>query len=134
MTKNIFIFSLLASFVLFSCSGDDDSGTQASIVGKWAYVDTVVNGVSYPYDDHEPCGKDYIEFKSDNTFISVDIWDCEVDIDDQGNYTFENNTLTINGEAVTVSELTQAKLSLTGTEDYDGDGSLDDIILNFERL
>jgi len=134
MIKNTLIFSLLASFVLFSCSSDDDNGAKASIVGKWAFVNTVVNGVPIPYDDHEDCGKDYIELKADGTYVSIDVWDCEEYVDDSGTYTYEGNTITIDGQSTEVIKLTNSELSIKGTEDFDGDGTDEEIIINFERL
>lgn len=125
---------LLTSALLFSCSSDDDKGSSPSIVGKWAFVDTVVNGVSEPYDDHEDCGKDYFEFKADNTYITIDVWDCEEYPDDYGTYSFDGNSLKINNVSVEVSQLTDTRLSIKGMEDYDDDGTLDEVILNFERL
>lgn len=137
---NLFLISIILISGI-SCSSDDDNGGghSGNIVGKWAYVNTVVNnGTPIPYDDHEDCGKDYIEFKSDNTFIQIDVWDCEEDIDAYGNYTFENNILTLSdmGESYSLEiiQLTQTSLSLKGQDDYNEDGTADDIIINLERL
>ena len=124
-----------ATTLLFSCSNDDDNGNnQADIVGKWAFYNEVVNGQTIPYDDHETCGKDYIEFKNDNTFEVVDIWDCEVYVDDEGSYSINGNTLTIMGLSMEISQLTDTQLSLNYSEDYDGDGDLEEVTLNFDRL
>lgn len=125
---------LLASALLFSCSSDDDNNASASIVGKWAFIDTVVNGVSEPYDDHEACGKDYVEFKADNTYISVDVWDCEEYPDDYSTYSVNGNMITINNETSEIIQLTNTHLSIKAMEDYDNDGELDELILNLERL
>lgn len=132
MKKLKFSGLLLASALLFSCSSDDDNGS-ASIVGKWAFVDTVVDGVSEPYDDHEDCGKDYVEFKADNTYVSVDVWGCEEDVDDYGTYSLNGNKLTINGMTNDVT-ITNTRLSIIAMEDYDDDGTLEEVILNLERL
>lgn len=134
MIKNTLIFSLLASFVLFSCSSDDDNPVNANIVGKWAFVNTVIGGVTIPYDDHEDCGKDYVELKADGTYVSIDVWDCEEIVDDSGTYTYEGNTITIDGESAEVIKLTNSELSIKRTEDIDGNGTDEVVVVNFERL
>lgn len=93
----------LAFVALAACSGIDDAPTpvqtppqtNGNIYGKWYYKDSVVAGNIFPYDDHEPCGKDYIEFYDVNMVKSVDVWDCVEEIDFVGTFTKNGNQLTI---------------------------------------
>lgn len=134
--KNFKVSALiLMSAFLFSCSSDDDNSNPTSIVGKWANIDTVVDGTSIPYDDHEACGKDYVEFQSDNTYVNIDVLDCEEITDLSGNYSINGNFITIDGETAEITQLTESRLSMKiWDEDFDDDDELDEVILNFERL
>jgi hypothetical protein len=130
----------LTFFVLLnSCSSDDDSSNHASIVGKWAFNSTSINnGTPIPYDDHEVCGKDYLEFKSNNTYMEVDVWDCELDIVDYGTYTKNNNQLVIISEDFTMNaeilELTNTTLTIKMNVDFDDNGTTDVVIADFDRI
>ena len=136
--KKVCLLLLIAGFA--GCSSDDDAtqSTEVSIYGKWYYKDTVVNDNTYPYDDHEECGKDYIEFYDTDKVRSVDVWDCEEDIDGEGNFTITaDNIMTIVAEGITTTveiiELSSTKLSYTYTTDRNEDGVEDTIIENFDR-
>lgn len=125
--------------ILSSCSSDDDSSKNASIVGKWTFDTTIINnGIPIPYDDHEVCGKDYLEFKSDNTFVEIDVWDCELDVVDYGTYSKTNNQLMIMSEGETylaeIIELTNSKLKIKMEFDDNGDGINDNILTSCDRI
>lgn len=97
--KNI-KFSLLAVFaVLFlvSCSSsDDDKGNDANmslLLGKWYNYSYTINGEIFPYDDHEECGKDYMEFLEGGIMRNVDVWECEIYVD-EGTYSVEGDIIT----------------------------------------
>ncbi len=132
---------LLLSISFIGCNNDDDNSsvpeTQASILGKWYFKDTIIDEETYPYDDHEDCGKDYIEFYDVDKFRAIDVWDCEEDIDTEATFFVTNNILTIvdNGEPMTaeIVELSATKLSYTYTADIDGDGVDETFIENFDR-
>ena len=140
MKKLLFQTVLCLLFVTTSCSTeDDDPGskngvtvTKELLVGKWYFVDQVVNGTRIPYDDHEECGKDYIEFKEDGTLWQMDIWNCDEDLEQTGVYSISDE-LTINGESIHVVALNSSTFSIKGEEDVDEDGELDEVILNFDR-
>lgn len=135
-----FAFLFIAIFaMLSSCSNDDDSSNHGNIVGKWAYhTFTTNNGTPIPYDDHETCGKDYLEFRSDNTFQEIDVWDCELDVIDFGTYTKNNNILTVVSDGYTytaeIVELTNSRLKLKMEDDDNGDGIDDVIVVAFDRI
>ena len=103
------------------------------LVGKWYFVDQEVNGTRIPHDDHEECGKDYIEFKENETLWQMDVWNCDEDFEQTGVYSISDGKLSINRESINVIELNSTELSIKGKEDVDEDGKLDDVILNFER-
>ena len=83
---------LLAIIITISCSKDDQqTQTEQSIYGKWYHKEIEVNNITIPYDDHEPCGKDYIEFYDQNKIRSIDVWSCVEDIDWIGTFSKTNN-------------------------------------------
>ena len=134
----LYILLCIAAFIT-SCGSDDDNQSGQVIVtsdlllGKWYFFDTYVNGSSIPYDDHEACGKDYIEFKTDGTLWQIDVWNCEEDIEQVGTYTISNGTLRINGLHMNVVKLNSNEFSFLINEDYNEDGSPIDVIYNFDR-
>ena len=97
----------------------------------------VVNNVTIPYDDHEPCGKDYIEFYDQNKIKSIDVWSCQEDIDWIGTFTKSNNNLTIsNGsesKTVEIIELNTNSLIYKYDFDADNDGTNEHYIEKFTR-
>ena len=125
------------AITFIGCNSDDDNSTpptdnKASILGKWYYNNIIVDGEVIPYDDHEECGKDYIEFYDVDKMRAIDVWDCEEDLDFQGNFTLTDNTLTIieGGDSVSVEiiELSATKLSYSYSTDLD-----ETVIENFDR-
>lgn len=135
--KNIYFYLIIFSFI--SCSKNDDSNTinQESIYGKWYYKNTVIDGQVYPYDDHEACGKDYIEFYDTNKVKSVDIWDCSQDVDWEATFVFDNDMLIINNGTTSttyeVVDFTSTNLSFTYKRDINEDGIEETFIKNFDR-
>ena len=94
------MFTLALGLVLLGSCSSDDSGSStidtAQLTNKkWYYSNSIVNGVSFPYLDHEACGKDYIEFLAGGVYRDVDVWDCENDI--------TTGTWSLNGETITVN-------------------------------
>ena len=142
MKNSIFPSVLCLIFLFISCTTDDEQDDSTNIivvkkeilVGKWYFVDEVVNGVSIPYNDHEDCGKDYIEFKENGTLWQMDVWDCDQDFEQLGVYTISDGKLTMNGEVIDVIKLNSSILSIKGEEDYDDDGKIDEVILNFAKM
>lgn len=127
------------SLIIISCSGDDNETTtnEASIYGKWFHKEIVVNTIVFPYDDHEPCGKDYIEFYDQDKIRSIDVWACEEDIDWIGTFIKVNNTLTVsNGNesrTVEIIELNSNSLIYQYEFDEDDDGTVEHYIEKFYR-
>lgn len=121
-------FSALIAFsaLAFSCSSDDGPSTSGELTGKWYNKEYKVAGVTIPYDDHEDCGKDYVQFNNDGTGASVDVWDCE---EDAALFTYTrsgiNITVSSDGESVTATivELSSTTLKVKNSYDFDGDGS-----------
>lgn len=136
--KSKIIIVTIASFICFSCSkNDSDESTAQSILGKWNYKETIINDVTYIYEDHEPCGKDYIEFYNENSLKSVDVFGCQPITDWTGTFSKNGNTLIIyNGQeniTTEIIELTQNKLSFKFNYDNDGNGVLEQTISVFDR-
>jgi len=125
MKKIVLIFSMAIFFI--SCSNDDNSSSaEITIYGKWHQKEVTINSITIPYDDHEACGKDYIEFYDQNKIRSVDVWNCQEDTDWIGTFTKTNNFLIIsNGfenRTVEIIELTSESLAYKYDHDENGDG------------
>lgn len=117
---------LAISTLAFSCSSDDGPSTSGELLGKWYYKEYKVAGVTIPYDDHEACGKDYIQFNNDGTGSNVDVWDCE---EDAASFTFSRsgNTITVTSDGVSdsaqITELSSTTFKIKISYDFDGDGT-----------
>ncbi len=126
----------LALALFSSCSDDDSSVNMDNLIGKWYYVSVTANGETELYDDHEVCGKDYIEFSADGTLTSVDVWDCDgttpvTDVESVM-YTTSGNKITAMASGlsstVTVTKLTSGELEISYRGDDDGDGDEETVI------
>ncbi len=138
MKKSFFI--TFTAILFIGCSkNDDNTNNTPTITGKWYFKETVVNGTTYPYDDHETCGKDYLEFYGTNGVKSIDIFGCEVDVDWTGTYTLNGSILTITNANVNetiiceVLELTSNSLIYKFNYDTNGDGTPETNISKFDR-
>jgi len=135
------LFTLgLSLLLLASCSkDDDDKGIDVSKLTnkKWYFETTKVLGQTFPYDDHEPCGKDYIEFLSTGMLRNVDVWECEEDIISIP-YTLEGNQVTVTafGETVTVTiqKVTNDRLEISYQEDFDENGTLETVVETYTDM
>jgi hypothetical protein len=128
---NLLTLAILSSFAI-SCSSDDGPSTSGDLIGKWYFKEYKVQGQTIPYDDHEECGKDYIQFNNDGTGANVDVWNCEEDIA-SFTYTRSGNTLTITSDGVSdtvqITELSSANLKIKTTSDFDDDGDDETVII-----
>ncbi|MBN8567239.1 MAG: lipocalin family protein [Flavobacteriales bacterium] len=137
MKKLVVLFVLAA--ISFSCSKSDDSVnvTEAKLVGKWYYKTTKVAGETFPYDDHEACGKDYIQFREDGFVVYGDVWDCELFEDVAGVWSISGDKITITEDGVpqtaTVTTLNSSTLVVKYKDDYFEDGSEVTIVVTFTR-
>ncbi len=68
MKKYLFLFLVVASVGLTSCSKDDEFGS--SILGKWYVYSSELNG-KIVKGEYGECGKDYTEFKKGGELESV---------------------------------------------------------------
>ncbi len=120
----------------FACSSDDsDSLDYSKLTRKWYNVSEKVAGTTFPYDDHEACGKDYIEFMDSNMGRFVDVWGCESGVQtDESEFVWvrEGKNLILDGvEAATIRKVNSSTLELSTEYDYDGDGEDDTVILRY---
>lgn len=135
--KNVkFIAMALVAGLTCSCSSSDDADTSGELTGKWYYKEYKVFGETIPYDDHEACGKDYIQFNADGTGANVDIWDC---VPDAAAYTYtrSGNTISVTSDGETdtakIIELTATTLKVKRRYDFDGDENEEDVIEVYTR-
>lgn len=89
--KKYFLFSVMVLATLCvgftSCSDDDDDGgTDGNVVGKWSLVSRTLNGSS-----ESVSSSDFLEIKSDGTFLEYDGGDYGV-----GTWVQSNGKLSIN--------------------------------------
>lgn len=136
MKKIKLIVPLLLTGLIFSCSSDDGATTSGELTGKWYYKEYRVAGQTIPYDDHEACGKDYIQFNANGTGANVDVWDC---VEDAAPYTYtrSGNTITITSDGVSdtaqIIELSETTLKAKRSYDFDDDGDDDQVIEVYTR-
>lgn len=132
---NLFALAILSSFAI-SCSSDDGPTTSGDLLGKWYYKEYKVAGQTIPYDDHEVCGKDYIQFNEDGTGANVDIWDCNVD-SAFFTYTKSGNNITVTSDGASATakivELSASTLKVKVNYDFDGDGDDESVIEVYSR-
>lgn len=113
----------IAGLTLASCSSDDDSNVEATIVGKWNYNKTLLstNGSaeqSTNYTSHEAgCDKDYQEFVMGGVFRDVVLFK---NASSQCTEDAENSTWTKNNDVLTIGTGADAEtfqvIKLTGSE------------------
>lgn len=135
MKKRFFAIGACA-LLAFSCSSDDDSLDYSKLTRKWYNVSEKVGGTTFPYDDHETCGKDYVEFMDSNMGRFVDVWGCDSGPqtdESEFAWTREGNTLIVGSDGftdeVTIRKLNSSTLELSTVYDYDDDGEDDTVIL-----
>lgn len=120
--------SFLIFLVFVSCSKDSES-SEPTIYRKWYFIESVIDGVTIPYEGNESCGKDYIEFYQQNHVRMVDIDDCDKDIAWERTFTFEDFVLTVNDAgfdySVVVTELSFDYLVYEYDADSNDDGVLE---------
>lgn len=127
---------IVALIFATSCSSDDGATTSGELTGKWYYKEYKVAGATIPYDDHEACGKDYIQFNTNGTGANVDVWNCE---EDAAPFTYtrsgNNITITSDGESDTaqIIELSTTTLKVKISYDFDDDGDDESVIEVYTR-
>lgn len=140
MRKLFKIILIAIPLSLISCNNDDDNQNQSNnlekdIIGKWIPYEISVNNNIKKYDDHEPCGLDYLQFNNDFSYKYIDVFDCKEEIE-EGSYSIEskNNKLIIkngfiNREGyIRIYNSPQKVLSIEFTYDYDDDGKDDSVV------
>lgn len=142
--KTRFLLLAFLSFGLFTAcevendSPDDTQQINEELLGTWYFDAMIVEGEEIPYNDHEECGKDYIEFNEDGTYQQVDIWGCDEDVDAEGTYTATENTISLtltDSETVVldIATLNADVLLIEGMEDFDEDGDQEMVQQRFTR-
>lgn len=134
------VLVMLSILTFISCSSDDDSGSisEELLLGKWQYKDYIVNGNAEPHNHIESCdSKDYLEFSSNEKFSQgYYLGNCEPEIT-TFNYQLNGDKIIVTvgtaSNSIDIINLTEKELSLKGSYDFDGDGSIDDVIENYER-
>lgn len=124
--KLVAILTLALTTTFLSCGTDDAITSSPSIVSKWKTVkiESYTNGVlvetTNVVEDNSAC-PDYVEFKSNGTYISIENdANCNSTADDSGTYVFNGTNITYvsNGstDTLTVIELTDTDLKTDFTE------------------
>ncbi len=144
------IFAVLTvGLLMISCSKDDPKPMPIiiplqqlivegqSIMGKWYYKETIINGTTIPYDDNETCGKDYLEFYSQTKVRRIDVFDCQEDVDFDVDYTKMGNVLTLSSaqgsRTVEITELNPDTFAYKYEYDDNGDGNPERYTERFTR-
>ena len=136
MKKIKLMVMVVLSGLTVSCS-DDGPSTSGELIGKWYFKETRVEGETIPYDGHEDCGKDYIQFNSNESGSgrSVDVFNCE-EFDETFSFIRSGNNITLfygggGGDpdlTSRITELSSTTLKIKRNYDYDGDGDKEDVI------
>jgi hypothetical protein len=115
------IYTLLAFLLLFSCSSDDESTPSNNIVGEWT-----IYKYTNPFGTFESdlnCGFNFVEFKSNNTYNSIDYYEnsCEVFEIWDGTWEINANALTFNKNTddpsvATIQSITNTQMILSYPE------------------
>ena len=122
---------VVLSISVFSCSSDEGPSTSGELTGKWYNKETKTMGHTIPYDDHEECGKDYLQFNADGTGAFVDIYECSP-YSEPFTYIRSDNNITVTdgsfSETAKIVELSSTTLKIKLHYDYDDDGDEEDVI------
>lgn len=130
-------FALAGAIALCAACSDDDNESidYSNLTKKWYNVSEKANGETYPYDDHEVCGKDYVEFMTDGTGSFVDVWDCDpgvVSDEFEFDWARSGKTVTVStgsvSQEVTIQKLTGTTLEIKVVYDHDDDGDDEPVI------
>lgn len=108
---------LMAAALIVSCSKDDDNKSSVDMskltAGKWYYSSSKTSAlgqsVDEPYDHACSTSKDYILF-ADGAVADVEYYSDCTSTTYSDPYTVSGSTITIDGESVTVTELSSSKL------------------------
>ncbi|MBF0694824.1 MAG: lipocalin family protein [Flavobacterium sp.] len=127
--KKLLLCLGMSALLFTGCSDDDDNGLNVNandLMKKWYQVSYVVGGETFPYDDHEACGLDYIEFLPNGIMNEVDVWDCTTYTDTYG-WSLSGDRLTLiydvdDRETVTITKITDTELHVKVKYDFDDDG------------
>ncbi len=134
--KKKFLVLGLGAMLAFSCSSDDsDSLDYSKLTRKWYNVSEKVDGETYAYDDHETCGKDYIEFMDTGMGRVVDVFGCDGGVQtDESEFAWvrEGKVVTVSSFGFsnegTITKLNSNTLQFKVVYDWDGDGEDDEVI------
>lgn len=138
------ILALALGFVLLMSCSNDDSGngtidTSLLTDKKWYAVSRFVLGQTVPYENDNPeCGRDYVEFKTDEIFHDAYFYDCALYIR-QGNWSKNGNQITITNSneeneeeliaVITITKLTNSELEVISNYDFNDDGVEENVVL-----
>jgi hypothetical protein len=120
----IFFYLVLSILILVSCSKEDAVPTidVSKLTKKWYPEAEIFLGETFPYEGHEECGKDFIEFFADGTYVDVDIFNCEASIG-RSTWDLNGDNLNLNNpdlyDGMRITKLTDTVLEITGLADYE---------------
>ena len=129
MKTRFFLLAFLSLGLFTACEVEDDSPNDTQqineeLLGIWYFDAMIVQDEEIPYDDHEECGKDYIEFNNYGTYQQVD------------KVTENTISLTLTDRETVVLDIAtlNAKvLLIEGMEDFDEDGEDERVQQRFTR-
>lgn len=96
MKKLLYVFSVVA-LLLVSCSKDDDSNAQATIIGKWYFKGGTIDNSSFiNYNNDCSTKRDFQEFFANGELVFNGFnSSCELDDVETSNWVKNGNTLTV---------------------------------------
>lgn len=129
--KNKFLALAALALTFGACSDDDSSSLDyGKLTQRWYFVSDKVEGETYPYEDHETCGKDYIELMEGGMLHFGDVYTCDgtapVTAVEDGSWAREGNELVIalfsEPTVLTIKKVNSSTLEVSEVYDWDGDG------------
>ncbi|MGB5820949.1 MAG: hypothetical protein WBG90_15795 [Saonia sp.] len=136
--RNSILLFLASAFFLSACSNDDNlvqPDVSQKLIGNWIATTLIVEGEVFPYDGHEDCGFDVLQFNTESLGRYTDIFECE-EIATVFEYKVVNESIEIQfGNTTMVGSIIAASeeiLSLELEYDFDDDGDTEFVIENYE--
>jgi hypothetical protein len=131
------VLTMLVSVSIVSCSKSDDGpSTSGNIVGKWEFFQEGAsnNGQEslQPYEHTTGCSKDFLQFTATNVIDTSYEGSACTEFSDTGAYTKVGNTVTVDGESVTILQLDGSTLKVRAT--YSDGGTTVNFISVLKRV
>lgn len=139
----VYIFLIFAGSLINSCGPDTatpelEMPFTGELTGRWYPGKSIIKGNPYPYEGHEECAKNYIEFGNKGEYREVTILNCQEIMNRLATFIIVGPQLYIQysptmSKELFIKKLTSTHLELISTDDYFGDGILQEVITYYSK-